>query len=119
MPAPVFDEATSEVDGVSPAAADETVPETSVDTLTSDADSTPASPDEPTATTSGMDTAEGPVPDEVHDEHTAEEPTAYQALLSGAYLRDLVSMEPKEHSVYAWVRNLRHIYRQSAKADQF
>ena len=112
MPAPVFDEATSEADGLSPAAAaDQTMPEASVDTLTSDEDSTPEEPP------SGTGMAEGPAPEEVHDEHTDQELTAYQALLSGAYLRDLVSMEPKAHSVYAWVRAKQPVSPQSAQFD--
>ena len=84
-----------------------TSPANPVDTLKSAPETSPAAPETPAAETGSdmggvddMAPAGAPKGDE---EHVDGELTAYQALLSGAYFRDLVSMQPKEHSIYAWV----------------
>ena len=104
------------VDDVIPPSADgtaaqvpDTAPSTPVDSLKSDSDSPPAEPEtsdaEAGSDTSGGDVLPAEAPDG-GDAHADGELTAYQALLSGAYLRDLVSMQPKEHSTFAWVSTL-------------
>ena len=99
-------------DVISPSAADafaqvpEASPATPVDTLTSDSDSPPAEPETPAAEAGSDTSGGGAVPAEAPqggDALADGELTAYQALLSGAYLRDLVSMQTKEHSTFAWV----------------
>lgn len=99
-------------DVISPSVADvfaqvpESSPAAPVDTLTSDAESPPAEPETPAAE-AGSNTSSGDVlPAEApqgNDTQAAGDLTAYQALLSGAYLRDLVSLQAKEHSTFAWV----------------
>ncbi len=100
-------------DVISPSAADafapvpEMSPATPVDTLTSDSESPPADQPQTPAAEAGSDASGGDVmPAEAPEGNTTQvdgELTAYQALLSGAYLRDLVSMQTKEHSTFAWV----------------
>ena len=88
-------------------------PEAPVDTLKSQPDSSPAAAAQPLAAAAGGDmSGSGAVPAGAPSggaPHTDRAVTAYQALLSGAYLRDLVSMEPKEHSTFAWVINITHL----------
>ena len=120
-------------DVISPSLVEETfvpVPETSpatpVDTLKSDSEDSPPAETEPPAAeagdvsdTSGGDMSPAGAPKGDEDHHTDGELTAYQALLSGAYLRDLVSMQAKEHSTFAWVNNLIDLIMASLTCDRW